>query len=488
MGFWTRRLMTITVAATFVLSAHAVAAVTPAAGAAAVIAYTYGVNYPYGVGAVDYAYSADGMWKDLTNLQYGPNYYNDDEFLTPGPTPIHSPGHPYNRDELVRLAGDPDARYTARDKNGHLLHDFDQDGNLDLPSGGFAFHENNGKGLDGLPPSPTQRPFHNFFFDDNWLARHMAQAYGRTEPNGLSDDGDYIRWRVLSGDTNWTPYDRVPNIGSDDVDRLALDGLYYLSAGQPTTAVSKWSRIRTKVGTSWNATTRLYVYPGMAENYHVGMFKLLTDQLIAHHTGLSGVDQRELALHSVSLRAMIIKNQQRVDGTRLAGWTTSVNHDPLRPSLMNIETLAVNSLALGAGARRVYSPGQAPLQTHAANNYNLTPEGLLQAIPGTSTVGHMTFGPNHTFAPGSYNVEFVLRSINPLATSRVANLDVYDASSNTVLRERTVSASDFLTGNTYDRFIRFSVPITVSSATNSLEFRVWWYGANRLDIAEIRVR
>jgi hypothetical protein len=63
-----------------------------------------------------------------------------------------------------------------------------------------------------------------------------------------------------------------------------------------------------------------------------------------------------------------------------------------------------------------------------------------------------------------------------------------DAQSNTVLRERVVVASDFLTGNTYDRFIRFSVPVTVTSAANSLELRVWWYGSNRLDIAGIRVR
>jgi hypothetical protein len=33
------------------------------------------------------------------------------------------------------------------------------------------------------------------------------------------------------------------------------------------------------------------------------------------------------------------------------------------------------------------------------------------------------------------------------------------------------------------------VPITVTSADNSLEYRVWWYGgSNPLDIAEIRVR
>ena len=41
---------------------------------------------------------------------------------------------------------------------------------------------------------------------------------------------------------------------------------------------------------------------------------------------------------------------------------------------------------------------------------------------------------------------------------------------------------------TYDRFIRFTVPFNVTSADNSLEFRVWWYGGSPLDIAEIRLR
>ena len=39
-----------------------------------------------------------------------------------------------------------------------------------------------------------------------------------------------------------------------------------------------------------------------------------------------------------------------------------------------------------------------------------------------------------------------------------------------------MSAGSFAVDGTYDRFIRFTVPFTVTSAGNSLEFRVWWYG------------
>lgn len=452
--------------------------------------YRYGVNYPYGVGAVDYAYSADhGMWKNLDNLTYEYNYYDDSEFLTPGKTTIESPGHDFNKNELISRASRTGFRYTARDKNGHLLFDADRNGELDRPTGGFAFHEHNGEGKDGVRPS-GQEPFHQFWFDDNWLARHMAQAYGRLQPNGLSDNGDYIRWRILSGDQNWRPYDAVDGVDPDHVDRLALDGLYYLSKGPQQTALDKWQRIVAKAGSFFDFSTRLHTYPALHENYHVGLAKLLVDQILAHHTGLTTVQRAELTLHSVSLRGLIIQKQQRRDGTgALLGWTTATDLAANPRSLMNTESLAVNALALGAGAKQTYSAGQAPLQTPAAGNYLRTPSGLLQAVPGISSTGHMSFGPNHALAPGSYNVEFVMRSITPSSNSQVANIEVYNArTGGPVTPIRILKAEEFATNGTYDRFVRFTVPITVSSADNSLEFRVWWYGSSPLDIAEIRVR
>jgi len=463
--------------------------------------YRYGENYPYGLAAVDYAYSTDGMWKDLNGLLYGPNYYY--MFLIPEEVAIiDDTPHEYDKDKLIELASKENARYTAKDKNWHLLFDANRDELIDQPTGGFAFYEHNDKGVGGTrpprvcpaPPQSCDRPFHNFWFDDNWLARHMAQAYGRQQPNGLSDTGgpgDHIKWRILSGDQNWTPHDQVnPKIGTDDVDRLALDGLYYLSAGPQSTAMDKWRKLLTVADETWNDARSLYTYPNLKENYHIGLAKLFADQLLAHHTGLTVTEQRQLALHSVSLRGLIIQNQQRLNGTGpLLGWTTDTDLAAKPDTLMNIESLAVNALALGAGAKQTYSPGQAPLQTHAAGNYQRTSSGLLQAVPGTSSAGHMTFGPNHTLAPGSYNVEFVMRSLNPVAGTKVANIEVYDARTGARVAIQDLDASKFATDGTYDRFIRFTVPFTVASADNSLEFRVWWYGgANPLDIAEIRVR
>ena len=473
--------------------------------------FRYGQNYPYGQAAVDYIYSPDkGMWKDLNGLKYQANRYGvrypeedpkkcDGPFYLPEPKESTHEGHECDRNLLIDQVKDKSWRQTALDINEHLLFDYDNNLVVDPAAGGYAFHEHFARGQGG---AEFGDPYMNFWFDDNWLARHMAQAYSRPQPNGLSDNGSHIRWKILSGDRTWKPYDQLPIPEKDKnlLDRLAMDGLYYLSAGSQQTALDKWDAFRARTGFTFNSSTRMYEYPRLehwvkdvdpAENYHAGLAKLLIDQILIHHTGLTPVHRGDLNLHSVSLRALIIKNQQREGGTRqLLGWTTDadLNHNPR--SLMNTETIAVNSLALAAGAKSVYSAGQAPLQTPAAGNYARTSTGLLQAVPGTSSPGHMSFGPNQTFAPGSYNAEFVMRSHNPVAGTQVANIEVYDARTGTSIVPPTVlTAGSFAVNGTYDRFIRFTLPFTVSSANNSLEFRVWWYGgANPLDIAEIRLR
>ncbi|WP_209644400.1 DNRLRE domain-containing protein [Kibdelosporangium banguiense] len=450
--------------------------------------YRYGVNYPYGLAAVDYAYSDQGMWKNLNGLRYLLNRYK--EFWSPTKyTEEYPPPHEWNEAGLIDQVAPLDVRQTALDVNHHLLFDYDYNDDVDPVPAGFAFHEHFGKGVGGADQG---RPYHLFWFDDNWLARHMAQAYSRPQPNGLSDNGSQIRWQIISGDQTWTPYDQLP-IKEDEknqLDRLVLDGLYYLSAGSQQKTLDKWNLVLGKARPAMNPVWNIYDYPGLFENYHIGLTKLFADLLLVHHTGLTALQRRDLEMHSASLRSQIVFRQQRLGGTgTLLGWTTDTDLEAKPKSLMNIETLAVNALALGAGAKLTYSPGQAPLQTPAAGNYRRTATGLLQAVPGTSTPGHLTFGPNHTLAPGSYNVEFVMRSVTPAAGTEVANIEVYDARTNSSVKPPEIlRAERFATDGTYDRFLRFTLPFTVSSADNSLEFRVWWYGGNPLDIAEIRVR
>jgi hypothetical protein len=451
----THRLLATAVSVVMAFAAHSIGAPTPAAADAT---FTYGVNYPNGNAAVDYAYGPDGMWRPLVNVEYRWNYYK--RYATPR--------HPYDHDALIRYADGTHAM-TARDANGHLLLDFNHDGEIDVTTAGSAFQEHNGKGAENRT---LAAPFSIFWFDDNWLARFMAQAYGRPLPNGLSDYSDLTRWRILAGDTsNWTPY------GTDHFDRLALDGLYYLARGQVLNAVAKWTQIRDKSGNQFDFHTGLYIYPEMTENYHRGLFKILTDQLLARGQ-LGDSRQRELVQHSVSLRSAIIENQEPA-GSTLAGWTTNVTAGT---TLMNTESLAVNVLALGAAAKTTFGAGQPPLAAQP-NDYFLSPQGIFSAQAGFSRPGHMTYGPYANYPTGSYTVDFVMRSANPTGT--VAHLDIYDARAGRVLAERDVTAADLGTDNQWQRI---ALPVTVSTAPNRLEFRTWWYGRSDLGMAEIRVR
>src|SRR4051812_11699176 len=77
-------------------------------------------------------------------------------------------------------------------------------------------------------------------------------------------------------DPYWSPYvnDR------DYIDQLALNGLYYTSIGSIDFAVTKWQRIVELSGAVRNSSRHAYEYPQIRENYHMGLFSILTAALI----------------------------------------------------------------------------------------------------------------------------------------------------------------------------------------------------------------
>jgi hypothetical protein len=54
-----------------------------------------------------------------------------------------------------------------------------------------------------------------------------------------------------------------------------------------------------------------------------------------------------------------------------------------------------------------------------------------------------------------------------------------------VLASQEVIGSELATGNAWTRI---SVPVTVTTASDALEFRIAWRGSTNLDAATIRVR
>lgn len=125
--------------------------------------FSYGKHYPNGKQAVDYVTGPDGTWKNLNPAEYIWNYYN---YST------NPPNHPYDKSSLIAYA-DGTHFTTCRDANGHLLLDFNHDGELDTTEGKYAYFEHNGRGVNN---TAMGTPFTNFWFDDNTLARYVLWA------------------------------------------------------------------------------------------------------------------------------------------------------------------------------------------------------------------------------------------------------------------------------------------------------------------------
>jgi hypothetical protein len=423
----------------------------------AALTYSYGVHYPNGVAAVNYLYGPDGTWKALDKVEFRWNYYS--QYATAG--------HPYNRSSLINYA-DGTRLTTTLDINAHLLLDFNHNGILEAPGSGSAFYEHNGRGKNNRN---LAAPFTNFWFDDNWLARYMSRAYHKPEPNGLTQYHDFTRWQILTGDiTSWSPY------GRDEFDTLALDGLYYLSKGEVKKALDDWKRLRDKSGYTYDNLNQRYQYPNIQENYHLGLFKILTDKLLYHW--LEGIyNQNDLLQHSISLRSNILSNQER-QGSQLYGWISEIDNPA---TLINTETVAVDVLALGAGGKFTYEAGEAPLTSD--NRLYLRSRNVLSAVVGVSSAGYMANGPEVKLPTGPYTVDFFLRA--PASHGVIALLEVYDSSSGKVLAQRQVNSTDLMSGN---QWTRLSLDINLTNANNRLNYRLYWLGNSNLDLACIQVR
>jgi hypothetical protein len=418
--------------------------------------FTYGQHEPNGLAAVNYIYGPNGTWKPLTNVTYYWNFYS--QYATSN--------HPFNKTELIKQANGSQ-QTTARDANGYLLLDFNNNGEIDTNSGGSAFCEHNGKGVGGQTKTT---PFTQFWFDDNWLARHMSNAYGRTPPNGLWSPSGFTRWRIMDGNTTqWTPYN------SQYFDTLALDGLYHLARGDTNNAVAKWNQMLANSGATYDAANQQDRYPNLIENYHLSLFKILTEKLLLHGNLDSG-KRAELVQHAVTQRSILMQHQE-YEGGKLIAWRGS--NDPV--TLINTENASLGSMALGSGGKWTFEVGRAPM-SNANNRYFLRPYNVLSAVTGLSSAGFMAYGPYRKFPIGSYQVDYLLRAPNPFGS--MATLDVYDSNSGAILATRTVNASEFAKGI----WNRFTLSFSTNNNYNSLEFRLYWHNTANMDAAYIQVR
>jgi hypothetical protein len=433
----------------FILSAHVLSVRA---------APLFGQHFPHGTDAVAYLYGPHGTWREQTNTYYGWNFYKGCE----------TPNHPYDPQAILREAAVSNT--TAPDANCILHGDVNNNGEIaDDAIKGFAFHEHAGRGVHG---EQTSAPFYQFWFDDNWVARYVSQTYERPEPIGLHDSGEPIRWRVVGGNnTQWTPYPET----SPHIDQIALNGLFKLNAGDFAGGLAAWNTIKSSSDAAYDATRGRYDYSFSADAiYYYGLWAILSERLLARRATF---DQRaEVLQHAMSLHVMLLALQEKnPEGDRL-GWRTSTGEH----ALINTETTSLAVLALGAHASWVLEPGYEPLSS-GAGNYTHEHE-TLSAHAGQSVPGHVSFGPFWTLAPGSYDVEFALRSSAERVDTQLATLDVYDGTA--VVAAKVIEGADAPTGNQWRRYV---LAAEIANTSNLTQFRVFWHGAYDLDVGAIRV-
>jgi len=416
----------------------------------------FGRHFPNGNNAVAYLYGSSGTWREQTNVYYGWNFYKHCE------TPNH------RHDPQAMLLESSVSNSTAPDANCILLGDLDNDGEItDDTIGGFAFHEHSGRGMRG---EQTAAPFYQFWFDDNWVARYVSEAYDQPHPSGLHDTDRPIRWRVIAGDNSrWTPY----AASSPHVDQISLNGLFKLNAGDFAGALAAWNAILHSSGAVYDATRGRYDYSfAVSSIYHHGLWAILSERLLAARADFPG--KAEVLQHAISLHTALLELQEKdADGNRL-GWRTGTTEQ----ALINTETTSIAVLALGANASFVLEPGYAPLRS--AGHYTHEHE-VLSAIAGQSVPGYIVSGPSWTLEPGSYDVEFTLRSSAARVESPLATIEIYDGSA--AIATKVIEGADAPIAGQWQRY-RLTAEIGNASLT---EFRVLWHGAYDLDVGSIRV-
>lgn len=427
-----------------------------------VTSFQYGRHIPAGEEAVNYIYSdSEGTWKYIDDLNYIWNYY--EHFATDT--------HPFDREALI-AAADGNTLFTARDANGYLLCDFNKNLEIDPDERhcGYAFHEHSGKGVNG---TSRGNPFSQFWLDDNWLARYMSEAYGRPHPNGIVAHPDtFMRWRILGADsTNWFPYN------SDHFDTLALDGLYFITRGDLSNAIRVWNRSLEKSLAIYINDLQQYEYPGIHENYHMGLWKIFTEMILDEN--IESNLRHRVIQHAVSLRSQILNNQEKDDKGNRFGWISNIG---VYTSLINTEGVSVNSLALGANSKLVFEADSSPMSV--GNGFFKREYHAVSAVVGLSFPGYLSFGPNIPLPSGSYTIQFCLRAPNPI--NNIAVVDIFDVTDSRVIRSMVLGINHFQAVPNQWNLIEMAV--SISAEMHSYEFRTYWNGKSNLDISYVRVK
>ncbi|KAJ3006128.1 UNVERIFIED_CONTAM: hypothetical protein HDU68_004262, partial [Siphonaria sp. JEL0065] len=360
----------------------------------------YGQHVSRGFAALAFLSDKDlGTLRPVYNINYTFNYYP--QWATEE--------HPYSFGDVLQEGVLPSIISTARDGQGILWGDFDNNLELDrdyAPQGSYAFVEHVGVN-EYLHQG---QPFYHAWFDDNYVASIAMRVYGSPEPWGLHDSPVKSRFVVMEGDDTYDPY---PSALTDNkyVDQISIHALYL--ANNNDWANVDWAfysllRISDAV---YNATTKRYDYPSISDFYHLCDMKIVFQRLLDSDYLKKNIDEYALVLqHVISLHGIILQLHIRNSLGVFVSWKTGVV--PNDGTLINTETTVLAMLALGAGSAWVFEFFEYPMISGA---------GFAEVLPGVlgarlaqySYVGNglVASGPFVQIPAGNYTAHFNVRVV-----------------------------------------------------------------------------
>ena len=414
--------------------------------------FKIGRNNPFGVKAVTYMYSSDGFWKPLKNLDYTwDKYIAGNQNQTPGSQPHYL--NPYEFDKAIQKG----QYLTCLDSEGHLLTDFNMDGEIDSNAqSGYAFHSHNAK-TGGNINHGTIKPEYSFFYDDNYLGRIIASTYGTDIPFGLPLYSTKTKWDILTG-RNAPSYLYIGEASMVKASDYALNGIYNLDKNQIASATSIYNSLITFLSPTYNFSISVweFSFQNLSSNYELAL-TLIFVSFYYNTTRDSNALQ-----YMISLRSIVLTRQQQSTTVYSAsvvktGWINDAG-------VLAFKETALAIIALGVGFDLTFEYNFFPIVGNPGGGRGVQIQNH-QRVTSVSQGGWFDFGPYIDFPLGVVNAEFYMRCVSGLPSVKFDTNDNSNGIHNNVILI-TITTCD--TNWTLVQLPNFNIV----AAPNQLEFRV----------------
>ncbi|KAJ3379854.1 hypothetical protein HDU84_006348 [Entophlyctis sp. JEL0112] len=422
----------------------------------------YGQHVSRGFPALAFLQGPLGTWRPVVHLRYNCNYY----------ARWGTPAHPFDFAQVIADASHPPRMTTARDADGILLADFDEDGEIDWrndrsDSGEaleprYVFVEHWGIGEDSNRQQSA--PFCHAWFDDNYIARLTMRVYRAddSEPYGLYKSHVHPRFSVFAGDDKHDPYPLAFEDPAQYPDQITLHALHLANNGKWHKVEKAFGLLIDASGAKLNKDTKLFDYIKINDFYHLCDMKILFQRLF--DSGL------------------------KFSRPGFTSWKTGVKSGD--GSLINTETTVFAMLALSAGVLWTFEPSEWPMSPTCEDELNVL---FVRRRCKNGRVGIIANGPFVNIPTGDYSASFNVRVFKVNSESlneKVVSARILD-------RGQILSETEYATIDLIDEFAdeeygkvegwkQAKLPkFSVCDSENVLEFQVTWLGGADVDFGSL---